>query len=123
MSWLALRTARDAYLHHFGRIGNGDVVLLAREIEKEKERLQREDSQPAPIEALSDAVANSFVPSIPISEIQSESIVQTTSEERLPVPIDEVHAEQKADVSDVMMEGSNTQAQPTRAADAPAQTP
>jgi len=35
-SWLALRTARDQYLQHFGKIGTGDVVLLAQEIEKEK---------------------------------------------------------------------------------------
>ncbi|KAG1813998.1 UDP-glucose 4-epimerase [Suillus subaureus] len=37
-SWLALRTARDQYLQHFGKIGTGDVVLLANEIEVEKER-------------------------------------------------------------------------------------
>ncbi|THG99281.1 hypothetical protein EW026_g3031 [Hermanssonia centrifuga] len=35
-SWLALRTARDQYLQHFGKIGTGDVLLLAQEIEKEK---------------------------------------------------------------------------------------
>ncbi|OJT13963.1 THO complex subunit 1 [Trametes pubescens] len=33
-AWLALRTARDQYLQYFGRIGAGDVVLLAQEIEK-----------------------------------------------------------------------------------------
>ncbi|EJC98817.1 uncharacterized protein FOMMEDRAFT_114065 [Fomitiporia mediterranea MF3/22] len=47
LSWLALRLARDEYLHHFGKIGSGDAVLLAQEIEKEKERLQRGESQPA----------------------------------------------------------------------------
>jgi len=42
-SWLALRTARDQYLQHFGKIGAGDVVALAQEIEKEKkEREERE---------------------------------------------------------------------------------
>ncbi|TDL19394.1 hypothetical protein BD410DRAFT_774040 [Rickenella mellea] len=44
ISWLALRTARDDYLHHFGKIGNGDIVLLAQEIEKEKEREKRGES-------------------------------------------------------------------------------
>ncbi|KAH8119730.1 THO complex subunit 1 transcription elongation factor-domain-containing protein [Phellopilus nigrolimitatus] len=47
LSWLALRLARDEYLHHFGKIGNGDVIALAQEIEKEKERAQRGESQPA----------------------------------------------------------------------------
>lgn len=35
-AWLALRTARDQYLQHFGRIGTGDILALAQEIEKEK---------------------------------------------------------------------------------------
>ncbi|KDQ51135.1 hypothetical protein JAAARDRAFT_41403 [Jaapia argillacea MUCL 33604] len=35
-AWLALRTARDTYLQHFGKIGTGDIMLLAQEIEKEK---------------------------------------------------------------------------------------
>ncbi|KAH9854374.1 THO complex subunit 1 transcription elongation factor-domain-containing protein [Lenzites betulinus] len=39
-SWLALRTTRDQYLQHFGRIGAGDIVLLAQEIERE--RVERE---------------------------------------------------------------------------------
>ena len=33
-------------MHHFGKIGNGDVVALMQEIEKEKEQLLRGDSQP-----------------------------------------------------------------------------
>ncbi|OBZ68550.1 THO complex subunit 1 [Grifola frondosa] len=40
-SWLALRTARDQYLQHFGKIGAGDVVLLLQEIEKEKQERER----------------------------------------------------------------------------------
>ena len=40
-SWLALRTARDRYLAHFGKIGTGDIILLAQEIEKE-EKAERE---------------------------------------------------------------------------------
>ncbi|KAG1779569.1 THO complex subunit 1 transcription elongation factor-domain-containing protein [Suillus placidus] len=46
-SWLALRTARDQYLQHFGKIGTGDVVLLANEIEIEKERDKIQKTQKA----------------------------------------------------------------------------
>ncbi|KAG1742719.1 THO complex subunit 1 transcription elongation factor-domain-containing protein [Suillus paluster] len=46
-SWLALRTARDQYLQHFGKIGTGDVVLLANEIELEKERDKNQKTQKA----------------------------------------------------------------------------
>ncbi|KAJ7687343.1 hypothetical protein B0H17DRAFT_1069843 [Mycena rosella] len=35
-AWLALRTARDHHLQHFGKIGTGDIEQLAREIENEK---------------------------------------------------------------------------------------
>ena len=35
-AWLALRTARDQYLQYFGRIGSGDIELLAQEIENGK---------------------------------------------------------------------------------------
>ncbi|KAJ6575486.1 UDP-glucose 4-epimerase [Mycena capillaripes] len=35
-AWLALRTARDHHLQHFGKIGTGDIELLAKEIEAEK---------------------------------------------------------------------------------------
>ncbi|KAK7063916.1 UDP-glucose 4-epimerase [Favolaschia claudopus] len=35
-SWLALRTARDHHLGHFGKIGTGDIEQLAKEIEAEK---------------------------------------------------------------------------------------
>ncbi|KAJ7103182.1 THO complex subunit 1 transcription elongation factor-domain-containing protein [Mycena belliarum] len=35
-AWLALRTARDHHLQHFGKIGTGDIELLAKEIENEK---------------------------------------------------------------------------------------
>lgn len=41
-SWLALRTARDQYLQHFGKIGTGDVLILAQEIEREKVEKERE---------------------------------------------------------------------------------
>jgi hypothetical protein len=41
-----LRTARDQYLQHFGKIGSGDVVQLEQEIEKEKREVPQagEDS-------------------------------------------------------------------------------
>ena len=42
-----MRTARDQYLQHFGKIGAGDVVLLASEIEVEKEREKNQKSQKA----------------------------------------------------------------------------
>ncbi|GLB43609.1 putative polysaccharide biosynthesis protein [Lyophyllum shimeji] len=42
-AWLALRTARDQHLQHFGKIGTGDIELLGKEIEKEK--LDREKMQ------------------------------------------------------------------------------
>ena len=35
-AWLALRTARDQYLQYFGKIGSGDIELLAQEIENGK---------------------------------------------------------------------------------------
>ena len=48
-TWLALRTARDQYLQHFGKIGTGDILQLAQESENEK--IERE-------KALRDAAAN-----------------------------------------------------------------
>jgi hypothetical protein len=42
-----LRTARDQYLQHFGKIGTGDVVLLANEIEAENEREKNQKTQKA----------------------------------------------------------------------------
>ncbi|KAJ3520430.1 hypothetical protein NMY22_g12764 [Coprinellus aureogranulatus] len=48
IAWLALRPARETYLQHFGKIGTGDIVLLAQEIEnerkKEAERATKEES-------------------------------------------------------------------------------
>ncbi|PIL31082.1 hypothetical protein GSI_05778 [Ganoderma sinense ZZ0214-1] len=35
-AWLALRTARDQYLQHFGKIGTGDIIMLQQEIENAK---------------------------------------------------------------------------------------
>jgi len=36
-AWLALRTARDQHLSQFAKIGTGDIVALAAEIERERE--------------------------------------------------------------------------------------
>jgi hypothetical protein len=36
-AWLALRTARDQHLGLFAKIGTGDIVALAAEIERERE--------------------------------------------------------------------------------------
>lgn len=36
-AWLALRTARDQHLAQFSKIGVGDVVALAAEIDRERE--------------------------------------------------------------------------------------
>ena len=42
-----MRTARDHYLQHFGKIGTGDLILLQQEIEQgiEKDKLDREKMQ------------------------------------------------------------------------------
>ena len=45
-AWLALRTARDQHLQHFGKIGTGNIEELAREIEKEREKIQRGEEIP-----------------------------------------------------------------------------
>lgn len=45
--WLALRTAPDEHLHHFGRISDGDILILAAELEKEKEPVRKGKSAPS----------------------------------------------------------------------------
>ena len=39
-AWLALRAARDQYLQYFGKIGSGDIELLAQEIENGKVKIE-----------------------------------------------------------------------------------
>ncbi|OCH90556.1 hypothetical protein OBBRIDRAFT_887644 [Obba rivulosa] len=59
-TWLALRTARDQYLQHFGKIGTGDVLALAQEIEKEKQERERAAAEPpAPAPAADESAAAS----------------------------------------------------------------
>jgi THO complex subunit 1 len=36
-----LRTSRDSYLQHFGKIGTGDIVQLLKEIEQEVEAKEK----------------------------------------------------------------------------------
>ena len=48
-AWLALRTARDHYRQHFGKIGTGNIEALVQEIEKEqqeKEKMQKSEEMP-----------------------------------------------------------------------------
>ncbi|KAA1471600.1 UDP-glucose 4-epimerase [Dentipellis sp. KUC8613] len=54
-SWLALRTARDRYLAHFGKIGTGDITLLAQEIEKAAAREEQKRAEKDAKEAGGDA--------------------------------------------------------------------
>ncbi|THH31953.1 hypothetical protein EUX98_g2251 [Antrodiella citrinella] len=42
-SWLALRTARDTHIQQFGKIGTGDIILLAQEIENAKVLKEQEE--------------------------------------------------------------------------------
>jgi THO complex subunit 1 len=44
-AWLALRTARDQHLAQFAKIGVGDVVALAAEIEREREARENAAAQ------------------------------------------------------------------------------
>lgn len=114
LSWLALRTARDKYLHHFGKIGNGDVLLLAQEIEKEKERVQRGESQPATGESTTDGGMTPSATTVLIAAGQPESSFQKVSlaEDNPIVPLDESKAGQETEVPDIVMDEAKTQAQP-----------
>ncbi|KAI9067221.1 UDP-glucose 4-epimerase [Trametes sanguinea] len=56
-SWLALRMARDQYLRHFGKIGTGDIVLLAQEIDKEREAREKPPAEDGPSEGQAQAAA------------------------------------------------------------------
>ncbi|KAF5385338.1 hypothetical protein D9615_001035 [Tricholomella constricta] len=64
-AWLALRTARDQHLQHFGKIGTGDIELLAQEIEKDKverERLQKlEEANGAAVEGIDSPLVTAVV--------------------------------------------------------------
>lgn len=44
-AWLALRTARDQHLAQFSRIGVGDIVALAAEIDREREARENAATQ------------------------------------------------------------------------------
>ena len=83
MSWLALRLARDEYLHHFGRIGNGDVIALAQEIEKEKQRVAKGESPDGPAVGAGEQTGETRDPSILQSESRPEmpQSMSSTAEE------------------------------------------
>lgn len=49
-AWLALRSARDQYLQHFGKIGTGDIQILAQEIDKGLDNIKGEDASGLSIE-------------------------------------------------------------------------
>lgn len=44
-AWLALRTARDQHLAQFAKIGVGDIVALAAEIDREREARENAATQ------------------------------------------------------------------------------
>ena len=101
-SWLCLRVARDQYLQHFGKIGTGDIVLLAEEIEKEKrdrDRVQRgEDAATTANPSLSgvsgDDLGNSAVtsveevrkPSVPAESVSSATDRDVKMEDATAIP-------------------------------------
>ena len=62
--WLALRTARDQYLQHFGKIGTGDIILLQQEIENAKV----EKEKAAATEAANSVAATASPAPPPLSE-------------------------------------------------------
>ncbi|KAF9446133.1 UDP-glucose 4-epimerase [Macrolepiota fuliginosa MF-IS2] len=55
-AWLALRTARDQHLQHFGKIGTGDVELLVQEIEKDKQERAAEREKAQKVEEVASTV-------------------------------------------------------------------
>lgn len=44
-AWLALRTARDQHLAQFAKIGVGDIIALAAEIDREREARENAAAQ------------------------------------------------------------------------------
>ena len=44
-AWLALRTARDQHLAQFAKIGVGDIVALAAEIDRERDARENAATQ------------------------------------------------------------------------------
>ncbi|KAJ8472875.1 hypothetical protein ONZ45_g16501 [Pleurotus djamor] len=71
-AWLALRTARDQHLQHFGKIGTGDLELLAQEIEKEKNSVKSEDTAGAGTAAADEVgVGSPMVPAQPMEDVKT----------------------------------------------------
>jgi hypothetical protein len=93
LSWLALRAARDQYLHSYGKIGTGDVELLVQAIENEKTEAQetipvkeKEESPASPMAGVdgqalkTEAEANG---SEPAGDVNMDEAKETATE---PVP-------------------------------------
>ncbi|KAI1791959.1 UDP-glucose 4-epimerase [Ganoderma leucocontextum] len=81
-AWLALRTARDQYLQHFGKIGTGDIILLQQEIESAKVEKEK-----AAAEAANGVTATaSPAPPPPTEEGSSSKPVQRDAEGDLAAP-------------------------------------
>ncbi|CDO77293.1 hypothetical protein BN946_scf184753.g43 [Trametes cinnabarina] len=85
-SWLALRMARDQYLRHFGKIGTGDIILLAQEIDKERElrekalkdaaAAQASSTSPAPASASADVNGDDSSKDLKAESAPSEASAQ-----------------------------------------------
>ncbi|KAL4067280.1 THO complex subunit 1 transcription elongation factor-domain-containing protein [Scleroderma yunnanense] len=60
-AWLALRMARDQYLQHFGKIGTGDIILLAQEIDTEREREREREKREEKSQKTEEIVSSSHV--------------------------------------------------------------
>jgi THO complex subunit 1 len=103
LSWLALRAARDQYLHLYGKIGTGDVELLVQAIENEKTEAQEtipvkekgEESPASPMAGVdgqalkTEAEANG---SEPAGDVNMEEAKETASE-----PVSAVEEDGKAE--------------------------
>lgn len=87
LAWLCLRLARETHLSLFGKIGTGDIVKLAEEIEKAKEQsldqVKAEESQVLEVLA---TPSEEKSPNMPASELleppsqESESNLEDTAQ-------------------------------------------
>ena len=98
-SWIALRTARDRYLQHFGKIGPGDIVQLEIEIEKEK-REKEAEAEAAAAMKVDSAVQNGNGNEEQTTSGSNGSSSEVNGETSTPVPTPPVR-----EGGDVKMEG------------------
>ncbi|TFY55419.1 hypothetical protein EVG20_g9323 [Dentipellis fragilis] len=90
-SWLALRTARDRYLAHFGKIGTGDITLLAQEIEKAAAREEQKRAEKDTKDVGGDAMMESAT-----GEEGESATERTTKSEEKDVPMESASKEDVA---------------------------